>query len=169
MRPWLSRKRIFEIVMSGKSPRSVARTSPIDWWSPLMLSPARSRRAHVEGQMEPSDLDLVAVVERADVDPLAIDVRAVQRPGVAHDEAVAVADDLAVPARDRDVVEEHRGVRVPADARDVTRDDEVAARVRAARHVEHRAVARDGRHRGDLDGGVAPRGRLEDRTTRRAV
>src|SRR4051794_1687579 len=122
MSPWLSRKRIFEIVMSGKSPRSVARTSPIDWWSALIVDPspgpplgptvppATSLVAHVEGQVEPTDLDLVAVVERADVDPLAIHVRTVQRPGVAHHEPTPLPDDLAVAAGHSDVVEEHRGI-----------------------------------------------------------
>src|SRR6478609_2982429 len=183
MRPWLSRKRIFEIVMSGKSPRSVARTSPIDWWSALILDPspgpcaeptgavppATSLVAHVEGQVEPPDLDLVTVVERADIDPLPVHVGAVEGPGVAHHEATPLPDDLAVPTRDGDVVEEHGGLGMPSDARDVARHHVVAPGVRTPRHVQHRPAAGDVRDDRQLDGGVAGRRQVERGTTRRAV
>src|SRR3954452_18780474 len=134
-----------------------------------MRPTAPSCPALVERQVEAPDLDLVAVLERADVDPLPIHVRAVERARVAHDEAVALADDLAVPARHGDVVEEHRGVGVAADAGDVAGDEEVAPGVRAPGHVAPPAVARSLGHKGVPEGGVPTRRRLECRATRRAI
>src|SRR5690606_35154535 len=62
---------------------------------------------HQEQQPELADLHLVARVERDLLDALAVHIRAVEAAHVAHRElAAAVAVELDVTARDRDVVEE---------------------------------------------------------------
>ena len=141
MSPWLSRKRIFEIVTSGNSAWSWPRTSPIERCGPLvrrtphvdLASGARGRAQH-EGQHEPADLELVEVTERGDVDPLVVDVGAVERPGVAHLVAPVVAGDLGVAARDGDVVEEDVGVGMAPERRHRAVEDEGRALVRAPPH-----------------------------------
>src|SRR5882757_3852803 len=92
MSPWLSRKRIFEMVMSGNSSLSAASTSPIERWSPDVVTsvmPVSSRRAcscglaaDEEEEHEPADLEVGEVVERRPVDPVVVDVGAVERIGV---------------------------------------------------------------------------------------
>ena len=70
MSPWLSRNRIFEIVMSGNSSRSCASTSPIErcWLLEVELescgSPPVMRRsptAEDEREHEAADLELLQV------------------------------------------------------------------------------------------------------------
>ena len=60
----------------------------------------------VEGQPELADLDFVAGLKDVGVDPLPVDVRAVERTGVPDEEGSALADELRVLARNRGVVEE---------------------------------------------------------------
>ncbi len=80
-------------------------------WSPCV--------ARVEHQAVLADLDLVAAGERRLVDPVPVDVGAVEAAHVADLEAVVGPDELGVPAGDRDVVEEDVAVRVPAGRGDV--------------------------------------------------
>src|SRR5690606_40620454 len=66
--------------------------------------PARPGRARVERHPELADLDLVARLEHRALDAVAVDVRAVERADVTHDELVALAHELDVLAGDRHVV-----------------------------------------------------------------
>src|SRR3954451_2621687 len=116
MRPSSSRKRILEIVTSGYSGRSCPSTSP-------MLMNARDGMPAVLGTLTSAallgrpgpgqehqavlaDLDLVAPRQGGGLDPLPVEVGAVEAADVAHDEATALPQELRVPARDGDVVEE---------------------------------------------------------------
>src|SRR5207244_2644571 len=71
-----------------------------------------SRRSGEEQQLELADLQLVAVGDGALLDPLPVQVGAVQRTDVAHDVAGGHALQLGMAARHRDVVEEDVAVRV---------------------------------------------------------
>src|SRR3954447_16689080 len=112
--------------MSGKSSFSALQTAPIV----SRRSPAASRLATLssdsamtpspgsaveEGQLELPDLQLVAVGEPVRLDPMAVDVRAVQAAGVLDVEAVRPAPDEGVVTGDRDVVEQDVGLRRAAD------------------------------------------------------
>ena len=66
------------------------------------------------------------------VDALAVEVGAVEAADVADGEGGAVADELGVPAGDRDVVEEDVALGVAADGREVGVEQEAAAGVRPA-------------------------------------
>ena len=79
------------------------------------------------------------------VDAVAVDVGAVEAADVADGEAVGLAAELGVPARDRDVVEEDLAVRVAAGGDHVGVEQEPAARARAALHDEQRAARRAAR------------------------
>src|SRR5215210_2947067 len=63
-----------------------------------------------EGQLELPDLELVAVLEPVRVDPLAVDVGAVERPGVVEEPVPAAPHERRVLAGDRHVVEEDLGL-----------------------------------------------------------
>src|SRR5690349_10925378 len=88
--PCSSRNRIFEIVTSGKSGRSSARTAPmlsVDGSAPRRPAaafttggslPAARPAARVEHHAELADLDLVAVVEDDLVDAVTLHVGAVE-------------------------------------------------------------------------------------------
>src|SRR5919202_335829 len=119
MRPCSSKKRILEMVTSGKSGRSAARTSPMlmdgrgpscrraaalaTGPSPPGAGPA-APRAGVEHHPVLADLDLVAVPQDDLVDAVALHVRAVQRAHVTKDEhAAGPAHELRVAPRHRDV------------------------------------------------------------------
>jgi hypothetical protein len=85
-----------------------------------------------EDQLEHPDLDLVARRELRLVDLLAVDVRAVQAPGVLDEERVAVAPfDRRVRARHGDVVQEDAAVRVASDRCRIRCQEERRPRVRA--------------------------------------
>src|SRR3954470_15294962 len=79
IRPWLSRKRILEIVTSGNSSSSSPSTSPIDRWAAPRGSAIGPLEQH---EAELADLQLVAVVQDGPFDALLVDVRPVQRAGV---------------------------------------------------------------------------------------
>src|SRR4051794_9544925 len=93
--------------MSGKSSCSRLRTSPMDRWERSLTAASGSGRTEEEHQLELPDLQLVAVGEDdLAVDALAVDVGAVERAGVGCRVGLAVAPDLDVTSRHRDVVEE---------------------------------------------------------------
>src|SRR6266508_1497032 len=131
MSPWLSRNRIFEIVMSGNSSRRMLRTSPIERCDWRCGSASRSRvlldAADDECQDEPSDLELVEMPERSGLDTFVVHVRAVQRARVAHLVALAVVADHGVAARDGDVVEEDVRVGMATHRRGVAVEREATA------------------------------------------
>ena len=103
----------------------------------------------VEDEAELADLDLVAGLQRGLVDALAVDVGAVERADVADDEAVALAAEVGVLARDGDVVEEDVAVGVPAGVDLVVVEQEARAGVGSAQDDEQR---RAGPQR--VDGGL---------------
>src|SRR5689334_17467117 len=92
---------------SSESPREAAESGePMD---PVDSGTMPGSVAFVAGEEDEAvlaDLDLVAVGQLHGVDPVAVDVGAVQRADVGHGEGVAGAVELRVLARDRDVVEE---------------------------------------------------------------
>src|SRR4051812_29990397 len=99
--------------MSGNSSFRSARTSPIDRCGAAAVDVALPNSgispfgAMEEHQFEHTDLQFVTVGEGSLVDAGAVQVRAVEGTGVAHDVvAPLVAAQLGVTARDRDVVEE---------------------------------------------------------------
>src|SRR4051794_302982 len=108
--PSASRKRILEMVTSANSARRSCSTSP-------MLLPPTVRSGLTTGVVDQAvlaDLHLVAVRQLQLVDPVAVHIGAVQAADVADLDALRVAAELGVPARDGDVVEEDVAVRVPA-------------------------------------------------------
>src|SRR5262249_54763742 len=100
------------MVTSGNSSRSSLSTSPMEWWGVRTISDPPSAVTVHERDPVPPALHLVAVMQLALVDALAVDVGAVQRALVLGDEASAavVAPDAQVATRHGDVVEEHLGV-----------------------------------------------------------
>src|SRR4051812_37891593 len=100
------------MLTSGKSGWSRARTAPMVIRAGA--GPAFTRRgsrrgagagAGVEHQPELADLHLVAGLQDSFVDPLAVDVGAVERADVTDQETVALTAEARVLARDRDVVQ----------------------------------------------------------------
>src|ERR1019366_1133693 len=113
--PSASRKRILEMLTSGKSGASVARTAPIvngravaAWLTPGGLLGGTG----IEHQPELADLHLVACLQSGLVDALPVDVGAVQRADVTHQEDVTLAAEGRVLARHRDIVEKDVAVGV---------------------------------------------------------
>src|SRR3954470_3292177 len=105
------------MLTSGKSGWSRARTAPMVIRAGA--GPAFTRRgsrrgacAGVEHQPELADLHLVAGLQGSFVDPLAVDVGAVERADVTDQETVALTAEARVLARDRDVVQEDVAVGV---------------------------------------------------------
>src|SRR5829696_1692422 len=80
-----------------------------------------------EDQPVLADLDLVAVGQRDRLDPVAVDVGAVEASDVAHRVAVAGAVEDRVPTGDGDVVEEDLAVGVAAGIDDVLVEEEATA------------------------------------------
>src|SRR6188472_931078 len=127
--------------IDGKSSCSSSRTSPMFIRSPLTAEAAvrgdsvgmRGSVTLVAGEEDQAvlaDLDLVAVGQLDGVDPVAVDVGAVEGADVGDREGVAVAMELGVLARDRDVVEEDLAVRVSTRADDVLVEEEPRAGAR---------------------------------------
>src|SRR5712692_6001217 len=99
MSPWLSRKRIFETLMSGKSSFSSSITSQIE--RSRSRTSAKSAPCE-EHELELADLEFVAVAQRGLLDPVAVHVGAVQRADVPQQIVAAAPGDLGVAARDGD-------------------------------------------------------------------
>src|SRR5438105_1275559 len=104
MSPWLSRNRIFEIVMSGNSLLRSARTSPIERWERSGKWLTLRRAAGEEDEPELADLDFIAVGECGLVDAAAVEVGPVQGSDVGDEVALARPAELGVAPRHRDVV-----------------------------------------------------------------
>src|SRR5664280_1512075 len=97
------------MLMSGKSGASVARTAPIVNGRRAAVGLTRGGLlggTGIEHQPELADLHFVASLQIGLVDPLPVDVRAVQRADVTHQEDVTLMAEGRMLARDRDVVEE---------------------------------------------------------------
>ncbi len=104
MSPWLSRKRIFEIVTSGNSACSRAKHLADRHVRPVGHA---ARPPGEEHQLELPDLHLVTVRQGDLVDAMPVHIRAVQRPDVSKDVLARwSAGHLDVPPGHRDVVEE---------------------------------------------------------------
>src|SRR4051812_18767992 len=114
---------------------------------------ADGRGVH-EPQRVTADRDLVAVLERAPLDPPAVDEDAVERAVVEHARAVGLVDDERVAPGDRRVVEAHVGGQRAADPRPLAlhRNDLVAGAVREDEVLarDRQALARLGDERGRL-------------------
>src|SRR5665648_1206171 len=144
MSPSASRNRILEMLMSGKSGSSAASTAPI----------ANGRGAAVgltlggllgstgiEHQSELADLDLVASLQSGLIDPLPVDVGAVQGADVAHQEGTTLAVEGRMLARHRDVVKEDVTLGVTPGADLVRVEQESCTGVRPAKdHQQRRAL-----------------------------
>src|SRR5262245_5012905 len=100
-----------------------------------------------EGHPVLPDLYFVIGAKHGILDPVPVDERAVQAAEVADHVDVALVDDLGVPSRDRDVVEEHVAVRRTADQRPRLEELERLARATAARAHDERRPADLGRGR----------------------
>src|SRR3954451_13558159 len=98
-------------------------------------APPSSAGLRIAGEVDESelaDLHLVAAGELHRLDPLAVEVGAVEAAHVADGEPVGLAVELGVPARDGDVVEEDVALRMPPRGGDVLVEKEPAAGVGTA-------------------------------------
>src|ERR1035437_3947637 len=139
--PSASRKRILEMLMSGKSGASVARTAPIVNGRRAAVGLTRSGLlggTGIEHQPELADLHLVASLQSGLVDPLPVDVRAVQRAHVTHQEDVTRAAEGRMLAGHRDVIEEDVAVGVTPCADLVSVQQEPCPAVRPAKNHQQR-------------------------------
>ena len=94
-----------------------------------------------EDEAELADLQLVALLQHdLVVDPLGVEIRAVERAGVAHDVAVVGSLDLGVATRHGDVVEADLTVGMTAEAR------ELIAQARTRRRPACRSARSARRH-----------------------
>src|SRR6188768_1652121 len=111
------------------------------------LTSARSELAgNVAGEVdepELADLDLVAVGQHGLVDPVAVDVGAVEAADVGDGEAVRRAPELDVAPGDGDVVEEDLALGVATCGHHVLVEQEPVAGPRPALHHEQRAATRE--------------------------
>src|SRR5262249_61782322 len=82
-----------------------------------------------EDQPELADLDLIARSQDGFLDPLPVDVRAIQAADIPDAERAAMPVELGVPPGHRHIVQEYVAVRVPADQCQVTAQQEPAAGV----------------------------------------
>src|SRR3954454_4536802 len=125
----------------GSSSSSGAATASICTSSSCRVMPELS--AGDVRELELADLQLVGVLEPVRLDPVAVDVGAVERPEVVEVEVAAAAHEQGVVARDRHVVEEDVGVRPAADRQPVAVEREALADAPAARaDDEYGAVLR---------------------------
>src|SRR5687768_2361917 len=124
------------MVTLGKSGRSSSRTWPM-FIRPRVV-PDSGRLANALDALVPgeehepvlADLYFVAVGQLHFLDPVAVDVGAVEAADVTDRELVTRAVEDRMPTRHRDIVEEDLAVRVPAGVDDVLVEQEPAARAR---------------------------------------
>src|SRR5664280_540753 len=139
-----SRKRILEMLMSGKSGASVARTAPIVNEPGVAAGLTRGGLlggTGIEDQSELADLDLVTSLQRGLVDPFPVDVRAVQRADVTDQEDVTFAAKGRMLAGYGDVIKEDVTIRVTPRADLVGVEQESCAGIGATKdHQQRRAV-----------------------------
>src|SRR5215208_7378760 len=123
------------------APPPPGRDGTLRWTGSRMTLPATSgSTAGEEHQLELADLQLVAGDELAVLDPLAVQIGAVEGPDVVDGEAVGAAADLGVAARDGDVVQEDVALGVAAGGHRLLVEQEAAAGVRSAPHDQHGGV-----------------------------
>src|SRR5215218_7475236 len=123
------------------APPPPGRDGTLRWTGSRMTLPATSgSTAGEEHQLELADLQLIAGDELAVLDPLAVEVGAVQGANVVDGEAVGAAADLGVAARDGDVVEEDVALGVAAGGHRLLVEQEAAAGVGPASHDQHGGV-----------------------------
>ena len=108
MRPWLSRKRIFDTDTSGKSSRRRLITSP-------MLSALVSGIPVGDNKVESPHHYLVARTELCPINPLIIYVSAVRRPAVFDADLFIRQHETTMVSRDGHVVEEDVALGVSTD------------------------------------------------------
>src|SRR5919206_1844100 len=77
-------------------------------------------------ESELADLHLVPSRQRGGVDPLAVDIRTVQRSDIMHRVSAAFTAKLGMPARHGDIVQKDVAVRMTASADDVLIEQEAA-------------------------------------------
>src|SRR5215216_5373497 len=154
---------------AAASPRPPGRGGVLRWTGSRMALPATSgSTSGEEHQLELADLELVAGDQLAVLDPLPVQVGAVEGADVVDGEgAVGAAADLGVAARDGDVVEEDVALGVTAGGHRRLVEQEAAAGVGPAPDDQHGRVLTQLLDRGDdlfLDlsfevlGGQADRG-----------
>src|SRR6266540_7469091 len=125
---------LFRSRRAGRGPRP-ARHRPPGTVScarpdPASPRPATSRSAAgEEDQLELADLQLVAGDQVAVLDPLPVEVGAIERAHVVDGEAAAATGDLGVAARHGDVVQEDVALRVAAGGHYLLVEQEAAAGV----------------------------------------
>ena len=85
-----------------------------------------------ENELELAHLDFVSAFQRRSLDPLPVDICAVQRPDVGDDVVAGLAAELGVPAGHRHVVQEDLAVGMPADPGDLARQHVPRPGVRTA-------------------------------------
>src|SRR6478735_5562791 len=93
-----------------------------------------------EAQLVLADLELVAVLQPARLDALAVEKGAVQAPLVLDEERTVLLDEHGVLARDGDIVEEDVAVRRAADRHALARRHEVLTRASASRADDQRGA-----------------------------
>src|SRR5690606_37368999 len=121
--PWESRKRNFDTEMSGNSSRNNSMTSP-------MLSVSSGIAVNYE-EVESSYQYFVACLQLGRVDPRLVDVGAVGRARVLHQQSAFLDDEPAVVTGHGDVVQEDVAVGVAAHGGDPGVEDERHPRPRA--------------------------------------
>ena len=140
--------------MSGNSSLSSASTSPIDRCSAsraLIGTVLTLIAPDEEHEHEAADLEVGEVVQRRGVDPLVVDVGAVERPDVGHLVAAVDPAHRGVAAGHGDVVEEDVGVGVAPEGGDLAVEHEAAAGVGPAPHDQHaHALGQLGQRRAEL-------------------
>ena len=134
----------------------------------VVPSPVRDGALGDLDEVQPvaADDDLVAVLQRAPLDALAVDEHAVEAAVVEHAHAVGLAHDQRVAARDGRVVEAHVGGEAAADPRPLARERRRRGRcrrrgrrgTRRARRARSRAAATSARRSSSPSGsGVGAR------------
>src|SRR5215213_8889436 len=173
--------------MSGNSCESALQTAPMvsalpwpcgGWLGPTWPSLGGATGSWVRvssliglarevGQLVLADLQLIPVLEAVGVDAAAVDVGAVERAGVVEVPLARAAHELGVVARDRDVVEEDRGVGRAPDHHPLAAQGERLPDPPAARADDERAAL--GRDVSDVDRTQLARGLVDDVRGRRDV
>src|SRR5215211_2455436 len=127
--------------LAASPPSPPGRGGTLRWTGSRMALPATSgSTSGEEHQLELADLELVAGDQLAVLDPLPVQVGAVQGADVVDGEGVGPAADLRVAARDGDVVEEDVALGVAPGGDHLLVEQEAAAGVRPAPHHQHGGV-----------------------------
>src|SRR5450631_3178250 len=159
------------MLMSGNSGASAASTAPIvnePGATVELMSAGLLGGTGIEHQPELADLDLVTSLQCGLVDPFPVDVGAVQRTDVAHQEDIALAAKGRMLARDRHVVKEDVTLGMATRADFVRVEQETCTGVRAAKDYQQRRAGTQCLNsglvlsgQGGVCGGVGIRQRLD--------